>query len=44
MKAFLITVASVIAAVIVTWLSFWIYAILASRRDYNRHVNKGGRT
>jgi hypothetical protein len=28
----------VVLVVIGTWLSFWIYAVVVSRRDYKKHV------
>ncbi len=40
MKIFLVTMLVVVLVVVGTWLSFWIYAVLAARRDYKKHVHE----
>jgi hypothetical protein len=37
MKAALVTMGVVVGVVVLTWLSFWVYAVVAARRDYRRH-------
>jgi len=40
MKVFLVTMGVVVGVVVLTWLGFWGYAVVAARRDYRRHVGE----